>query len=157
MAASASAALHDTVTKANLAAATSIHAKKEADADQLDAGTRSDQHRTADRFFDSLCCTSRAGLQVLTDLCSFAPILACEHMRLPMHLGLEEQQPRDQLQEALARSRVSRHKLTCRKKSVMAATADLLIPTVSAKRTRAKRSRPIASLENEGKGMVQRL
>ena len=39
----------------------------------------------------------------------------------------------------------------------MATTADLLLPTLSASRTRAKRSRPAGSLETEGKGKVQRL
>lgn len=54
MAASASVALHDTATNANLVAGASDYATTEAVADLLNPSTRCDQHRTADRFHGTL-------------------------------------------------------------------------------------------------------
>lgn len=85
-------------------------------------------------------------------MCRHAPNQACEKLRLSTRLGLQVKQSK---QDASASLCAPRHKLTCRKKAVMTATASLLMPPVSASRTRAKRSRPAASPEKDGKGKVK--
>ena len=85
------------------------------------------------------------------------PEQTCKHLRLSRLFGQQEQQTKEELQQVSPRARVSRHKLTCRKKTVMTAPAGLLMPAMSACRTRVKRSRPAASLEVEGKGKGQHL
>ena len=86
-------------------------------------------------------------------MCRNAPNQACEKLRVSTRLGLPVKQSKQDAQASLC---APRHKLTCRKKAVMSASASLLMPPVSASRTRTKRSRPAASPEKDGKGKVKR-
>lgn len=83
-------------------------------------------------------------------MCSKAPDQG-NHLCESTHLGLQGPQAKDSPKEA-PRARASRHKLTCRKKTVVTATARLLRPPTSASRPSAKRSRPAASSKQEGTG-----
>lgn len=87
-------------------------------------------------------------------MCRNASNQACEKLRLSTHLGLQVKQSKQEISASLC---APRHKLTCRKKTVMSATASLLMPPVSASRTRAKRSRPAGSPEKDGKGKVKHI
>ncbi|KAL3136264.1 hypothetical protein ABBQ32_007271 [Trebouxia sp. C0010 RCD-2024] len=88
-------------------------------------------------------------------MCSKAPDQG-NHLCESTHLGLQGPQAKDSPKEA-PRARASRHKLTCRKKTVVTATARLLRPPTSASRPSAKRSRPAASSKQEGTGTLSRV
>ena len=83
-------------------------------------------------------------------MCSNAPVQG-DDLCLSTCLGLQETQAEDPPKQAL-RARASRHKMTCRKKTVVTAVAAVFSCPTSASRPKAKRSRPAASLKQEGAG-----
>lgn len=146
MAASASSVLHDSVSKANVGAAAWDQAKNEAALDLLKATSRCDQQPSTDQLSWHGPLGTVSDHEVRADLRSKAPD-PDDHVCLSTCLGQKPPHAKDPLQEA-PRARASRHKLSCRKKTVMTANR----PFIPASTSSPKRSRPAASPKQEKTG-----